>query len=681
MSERLGNVFAKTKGVSDRTVFVAFVTAGYPTTDSTVDILLALERGGADVIELGIPHSDPTADGPTIQASNNVALAGGVTFPKSLTMVKEARSKGLTVPIVLMGYTNPWYNYGVEKSIVDSKAAGVDGFIAVDLPPEESEEFRRHCKTHKVSYVPLVGPTTDNDRLAYINTIVEDNTFVYCVSTLGVTGQRTEISDELPALVERVKDHIHHPVAIGFGVSDRAQFWNVAHLADGVVVGSAIVKAVSGAEPAVAAEKIARHFTTAETQEKAIEKRQYTPKEKTGDAKKVEKLRLPDTFGKFGGRFAPETLMHALGELEHAYASVKDDPTFQKELASFYDYVGRPTPICFCERLTKSAGGAQIWLKREDLSHTGSHKINNAIGQALLARRLGKTRIIAETGAGQHGVATATICAKLGLECVVFMGSEDIHRQSLNVFRMKMLGATVVPVTSGSKTLKDAVNEAMRDWVTNIRNTHYIVGSAIGPHPFPTIVRDFQSVIGKETRRQILEATGKLPDVVVACVGGGSNAIGMFAPFVKDESVRMIGVEAAGHGVDTDKHCATLMKGKIGVLHGTKTMVLQDEDGQITETHSVSAGLDYPGVGPEHAHLKDIGRVEYTSVGDKDALEGFKLLTRSEGIIPALETSHAIFHAHQVASKLSADKILVICLSGRGDKDMNTVAGELGVTL
>ncbi|PRP82505.1 tryptophane synthase [Planoprotostelium fungivorum] len=680
MSERIGDAFRKTKNDPDRTVFVAFVTAGYPSSDVTVEILLGLQQGGADIIELGIPHSDPIADGPTIQVANNVALAGGATFPKSLAMVKEARSRGLTVPVVLMGYSNPWYQYGLDKSISDSKEAGADGFIVVDMPPEESEEFRQLCKEKQMSFIPLVGPTTDNHRLDYINGIVEPNSFVYCVSLLGVTGQRAELPKELPEFVERVKSHITHPLAIGFGISNREQFLQVAHLGDGVVVGSAIIKAVAGAEPVVAAEKIAKYFVTAEQSEKKLEKRDYSNTKK-GVIEKQERLRLPASFGQFGGRYAPETLMNALEELEHSYASVKDDPSFQEELASFYNYIGRPTPICYCERLTQSAGGAQIWLKREDLCHTGSHKINNAIGQALLARRLGKKRIIAETGAGQHGVATATICAKLGLECFVYMGEEDIQRQSLNVFRMKILGATVVPVTSGSKTLKDAVNEAFRDWVTNIRTTHYIIGSAVGPHPFPTIVRDFQSVIGKETKKQIVDKTGKLPDAVVACVGGGSNAIGMFHPFLHDPSVRLIGVEAAGHGIQTEKHCATLSRGKVGVFHGTKTVVLQDVDGQITETHSISAGLDYPGVGPEHAHFKHSGRAEYTYVTDQEALEGLKLLTSTEGIIPALETAHAISYAAKEAAKMSPEQILVICLSGRGDKDMIHVAKELNFTL
>ena len=390
---------------------------------------------------------------------------------------------------------------------------------------------------------------------------------------------------------------------------------------------------------------------------------------------------LPSRFGEFGGRYLPETLVAAHEELERAYIEARADPAFAAELKDLQKhYVGRATPLYLAERLTRECGGARIWLKREDLAHTGAHKINNALGQALLAKRLGKPRIIAETGAGQHGVATATVCAKMELECVVYMGTEDIRRQSLNAFRMKMLGATLVPVEIGSKTLKDAINEAMRDWVTNVENTHYIIGSAIGSHPYPTIVRDFQSVIGIEARAQMLEQAGKLPDVAIACVGGGSNAIGLFHPFLEDP-VRLIGVEAAGEGVGTGKHAATLVAGRPGVLHGTRTYLLQDANGQVMETHSISAGLDYPGVGPEHSWLKTTERAEYVAVDDKQALEGFLSLTRSEGIIPALEPSHAIYHAMRVAAQMRPDEDVLIGLSGRGDKDMHTVAAALGVTL
>ena len=385
-------------------------------------------------------------------------------------------------------------------------------------------------------------------------------------------------------------------------------------------------------------------------------------------------------FGEFGGKFVPATLMAALEELEEAYAEAKQSEEFQKGLSSLlHHYAGRPTALYFAENLTRHCGGARIYLKREDLAHTGAHKINNALGQALLAKHMGKERIIAETGAGQHGVATATVCAMLGLQCVVYMGAEDIRRQALNVFRMRLLEAEVISVESGTRTLKDAINEAIRDWVTNVGTTHYLIGSAVGPHPYPMLVRDFQSVISREARAQLLEAEGRLPDYVVACVGGGSNAIGAFYEFIGDEEVSLIGVEAGGEGVETDHHSATLSAGRPGVLHGSMSYLLQDPHGQVQETHSISAGLDYPGVGPEHSYLKDAHRAKYTSVTDSQALEGFHLLSRTEGIIPALEPSHAVYHVSELASSLPQDKIILMCLSGRGDKDVPTVAAAAGI--
>lgn len=385
-------------------------------------------------------------------------------------------------------------------------------------------------------------------------------------------------------------------------------------------------------------------------------------------------------FGPYGGRYVSETLIHALDELKEIYNRLKNDKDFRAELD--YDlahYVGRPSPLYFAEHLTKKIGGARIFLKREDLNHTGAHKINNTIGQALLAKHTGKKRIIAETGAGQHGVASATIAARLGLECVVYMGEEDVRRQAMNVYRMKLLGATVVPVTSGSRTLKDAMNEALRDWVTNVDTTFYIIGTVAGPHPYPQLVRDFQAVIGREARAQCLEMTGRLPDALVACVGGGSNAIGLFHPFLNDADVEMFGVEAGGHGIETGEHAAPLSSGKPGVLHGNKTYLMADENGQIIETHSVSAGLDYPGVGPEHSWLKDLGRVNYVSVTDNEALDAFRQLTRIEGIIPALESSHAVAYATRLAAERDSDQIILVNLSGRGDKDIHTVAEIDGI--
>ena len=387
-------------------------------------------------------------------------------------------------------------------------------------------------------------------------------------------------------------------------------------------------------------------------------------------------------FGSFGGRYVAETLMPLLLDLERAYAAAKDDPKFQSEFGALLKhYVGRPSPLYFAERLTRHLGGAKIYFKREELNHTGAHKINNCIGQILLAKRMGKTRIIAETGAGQHGVATATVAARFGLPCVIYMGEVDIERQKPNVFRMNLLGAEVRPVGSGSRTLKDAMNEALRDWVANVHDTFYIIGSAAGPHPYPAMVRDFQTVIGQEARAQILEAEGRLPDLLIACVGGGSNAIGLFHPFLDDPEVAMDGVEAAGEGMETNRHAATLAKGTPGVLHGARSYLLQDSDGQVLEAHSISAGLDYPGVGPEHSRLKETGRVNYVSVTDREALDAFQSTCRLEGIIPALESAHAIAHAMRVAPKLPADRIIVLGLSGRGDKDVFTVANALGRTL
>ena len=385
---------------------------------------------------------------------------------------------------------------------------------------------------------------------------------------------------------------------------------------------------------------------------------------------------LPGRFGDFGGQFVPEVLMPALAELEEAWAATKNDAAYQRELGAILrSYAGRPTPLTYAPHLSEELGGAQIYLKREDLAHTGAHKINNALGQALLAKRMGKQRIIAETGAGQHGVATATACARFGLHCVVYMGAEDVRRQALNVFRMRLLGAEVRAVAAGSRTLKDAINEAIRDWVTNVRDTYYLLGSAIGPHPYPTLVRDLQTVIGRETREQLRTATGRLPDIVIACVGGGSNAIGMFHPFVKDD-VRLIGVEAAGEGLD-GRNAATLTLGRPGVLHGTRSYLLQDSDGQIEEAHSISAGLDYPGVGPEHAWLKLRERAEYVAVTDDEALDGFQLLSRTEGIVPALEPSHALAYLAKLAPSLDAGTCIALCLSGRGDKDMSIVQDAL----
>jgi len=685
MGGRIEQAFATAKDKGEA-AFVSFVTAGYPSIQDTPAILLAMQEGGSAVIELGIPYTDPQADGATIQKTNQVAIAGGTSdIGQCLEMVKQARSMGLTIPVVLMGYYNPFLQFGVHKLCEESAAAGADGFIIVDLPPEETAELSDACKKHKLSNIPLIAPTSSDERIALL--AEHASSFLYCVSVAGVTGARAALPDDLEDFVARIRSKTDLPLAVGFGISTPDMVQGVANISDGVVVGSAILHALDAAGKDASSEqkaeavrvKIADLCTG--LKQAADAKNQALKLGQVPDGINSEERHKETHFGKFGGQFIPETLSEAFREIEEKYNEIKDDPDFLAELDVYRrDFVGGPTPLHLAERLTEMCGGAKIWVKREDLAHTGAHKINNAIGQCLLAKRIGKPRIIAETGAGQHGVATATICAKLGIDCTVYMGAVDCERQKLNVFRMNTLGAKVVPVQDGQRTLKDAINEAMRDWVTNVRDTHYLIGSAVGPHPFPTIVRDFQSIMGKEMKWQMLEKAGKLPDAVIACVGGGSNAIGAFHPFVDDLTVELHGVEAAGHGIDTDQgHCATLTKGTPGVLQGALTYVIQESSGQTLNTHSISAGLDYPGVGPEHAFLKDIGRAKYNAVTDDQALEGFKMMCEYEGIIPALETSHAIYYAIELAKTMGPDKDIVINMSGRGDKDMPQIARIMGV--
>ena len=648
---------------------------------------MAMQEGGAAVIELGIPYTDPQADGATIQKTNQVAIAGGTeSLPDCLKLLKDAREMGLTVPVVLMGYYNPFYQFGLDNLCEQTKECGGDGFIIVDCPPEEGREIAKACTKYGLSNIPLIAPTSTDERIDYLTS--NASTFCYCVSVTGVTGARAELPPDLNDFIARVRSKTELPLAVGFGISNSQMVNDVANVGDGVVVGSAILRALEKAEANTEARAEAVRVIVSDLcsglKQSADAKNQATAVGQIVNVDNADdETGKRARFGKFGGQYIPETLSEAFREIEEAYSNLKEDPDFLDEIARYRkDFVGGPTPLHLAKRLTELAGGANIYLKREDLAHTGAHKINNAIGQALLAKRIGKPRIIAETGAGQHGVATATVCAMLGLDCTVYMGAVDCERQKLNVFRMNTLGAKVVPVQDGQRTLKDAINEAMRDWVTNVRNTHYLIGSAVGPHPFPIIVRDFQSVMGREMRAQMLETTGKLPDAVVACVGGGSNAIGAFHPFVKDEGVALYGVEAAGHGLETDEeHCATLTKGTPGVLQGAMTYVIQKPNGQTLNTHSISAGLDYPGVGPEHAFLKDSGRATYVAVTDDEALEGFKMMCEYEGIIPALETSHAIYYAMQLAKELGPGKDLVINMSGRGDKDMPQVAKILGVEI
>ena len=623
-----------------------------------------------------------------------------------------------------MGYYNPLLSYGEERMLKDAKEAGVNGFIMVDLPPEEAVKFRNLCTKAGLSYVPLIAPATSEARMKLLCRIADS--FIYVVSRMGVTGATGTLNVGLPQLLERVHQYSGNiPAAVGFGVSTREHFLSVASIAEGVVIGSQIVATLGNAAPGEGAKAVEEYCaqvsgrrggkhnqTNGITREVGIVETMSAAQEPNGvnghPMVEVDKVitdadvpsepgladqldalnsttngltpnpsAIPARFGQFGGQYVPESLMDCLAELEAGFNDAVADPKFWEEYRSYYPYMSRPSSLHLAERLTSYAGGARIYLKREDLNHTGSHKINNAIGQILLARRLGKTRIIAETGAGQHGVATATVCAKFGMKCVVYMGAEDVRRQALNVFRMKLLGASVVAVEAGSRTLRDAVNEALRQWVTELETTHYIIGSAIGPHPFPTIVRTFQSVIGKEAKEQMMALTGKLPTAVVACVGGGSNAVGMFHPFSSDTSVKMLGVEAGGDGVDTARHSATLTGGSIGVLHGVRTYVLQDANGQISDTHSVSAGLDYPGVGPELSSWKDSARAKFIAATDAEALKGFRIMSETEGIIPALETAHAVWGAVELAKTMSKDETVVLCLSGRGDKDVQSVADEL----
>ncbi|KAE8407176.1 tryptophan synthase beta subunit-like PLP-dependent enzyme [Aspergillus pseudonomiae] len=665
-----------------RPALVTYVTAGFPTAEETPDIMLGMQAGGADIIELGLPFTDPIADGPTIQKSNLKALKNGVTITSMLEMVREARRKGLKTPVLFMGYYNPLLRYGESQILADCKDAGVNGFIIVDLPPEDAIRFRNGCTKMGLSYVPLIAPSTTEQRMKALCSMADS--FIYLVSRMGVTGATGTLNTELPALIQRVKGLSGNvPVAVGFGISTREHFLGVTSIADGAVIGSQVINILADAPAGQAAQavedyclKITQRKVTLDASTSTIPQTTETKAVAPTDDAAAAVTDGPGRFGTFGGQYAPEALTTCLAELEAGFQAALDDPTFWEEYRSYYPYMGRPSSLHQATRLTEHVGGANIWLKREDLNHTGSHKINNALGQILIARRLGKTEIIAETGAGQHGVATATVCAKFGMKCTIYMGAEDVRRQALNVFRIRLLGATVIPVESGSRTLRDAVNEAFRAWIVRLDTTHYIIGSAIGPHPFPTMVRTFQSVIGDETKAQMQEL-GKSPDAVVACVGGGSNSVGMFYPFSKDLSVQLVGVEAAGDGLDTDRHSATLTGGSVGVLHGVRTYILQDEHGQISDTHSISAGLDYPGVGPELANWKESGRATFLSATDAQAFEGFRLLSQLEGIIPALETSHAVWGAIQTAKKLGPGKDIVLCLSGRGDKDVQSVADGL----
>lgn len=684
MSTLLNETFTRCKK-EGRNALVNFITAGYPTTDATVPIMKSLQDAGTDVIELGVPFTDPIADGTVIQAANIKALDNKMDVSKCLDMVKQARSAGVTIPVVLMGYYNPIMKYGEQKMVEDAAKAGASGFIVVDLPPEEAIKFRSLCNKYNLSYIPLVAPTTSDSRLKFLGEIADS--FIYVVSRMGVTGASTQLDTGIADLCARVRKNAgsEHPIAVGFGVSTREHFLSVGSHADGVVIGSKLLLTIEDSKPQDITTNVSNYIKSIlgeDYKSNAPTSFAVDNSEGASTTSKVpslqEKHDFSPRFGEFGGQYVPEALHTCLAELERGFESSVSDPAFWEEFRSLYSYIGRPSSLHKAERLSEHAGGATIWLKREDLNHTGSHKINNALAQVLVAKRLGKKKIIAETGAGQHGVATATACAKFGFECTVFMGAEDVKRQALNVFRMRILGAKVIAVHNGTKTLRDATSEAFRFWVSNLASTHYVVGSAIGPHPYPTLVRTFQSIIGQEAKEQFKKLNdGKLPDAVVACVGGGSNATGLFSPFEKDTEVKMVGVEAAGDGLETDRHSATLSRGVPGVFHGVKTFVLQNEDGQIQDTHSVSAGLDYPGVGPELAYWKESGRAKFVAATNAQALNGFRLLSQLEGIIPALESSHAIHGGIELAKTMTKDQNIIINVSGRGDKDVQSVANVL----
>ncbi|KAI8853027.1 tryptophan synthase alpha chain-domain-containing protein [Chytridium lagenaria] len=569
MSLSIRNAFSSAKADS-RPVFVAYVTAGFPSPADTVDVLLSLQKGGADIIELGVPFSDPIADGPTIQDSTSIALNHGIDIPQCLDFVKQARAKGLHVPVLFMGYYNPFLIYGEQRLMEDCAAIGVNGFIVVDLPPEEAVRFRNQCSKNGLSYVPLIAPSTTDSRMKHLASVADS--FIYVVSTLGVTGARASVNTELPELVKKIKTFTAIPLAVGFGVSTREHFVEVGRHAEGVVIGSKIITTLKDADPSKRSETVYEFAKSITHRDVSVTSGPAAPQASQIDDTAEATIKMTHTlhprFGEFGGQYAPEALVDCLEEIETAFVKAKNDPGFWEEFRSHYPYIGRPSPLHLAERLTKKAGGARIWLKREDLNHTGSHKINKRVGSKfLLAMRLGKKRIIA------------------GDWCIVYMGAED-----------------------------------------------------------------FQSVMEGEARAQMLEKTFKLPDVVMAL---------------------------PGDGIETGKHSATLSAGTPGVLHGTRTYLLQDKNGQIIETHSISAGLDYPGVGPEHAWLKDSGRAEYIAATDAEAMKGIRLLSETEGIIPALETAHAVWKAYEIAQTLKAEQNIVVCISGRGDKDVVSIAEAL----
>ena len=688
----------------DKKLLVTYLTAGYPSLSQTLPLIKTLFESGTDLLEIGVPFSDPVADGPIIADASRQSLQQGTSLNDILQIVATARQEGITKPIILMGYYQSFFAFGLRQLLEKAYQVGLNGFLVVDLPISSDPEMAYLCRHYNKALIPLVSLSTPDSRirdLAFGNTKVPRSPpFLYAVSRNGVTGVQTSLPTQAKPLVTRIQSVCKLPVVVGFGISDANMAKEIWSQADGVVVGSAITRLIK--------EVWVNHKNTVPPKHQVdwsrisdFVKALADEKPNTSITDPPPTLSLPVSpqirglpgtpppsplslhnsgrYDQYGGQYLPESLLEAHQQLECTYQRVVESPDFQIRYRKLLrDFVGRPTPIYQTQRLSTKNSNVEIWLKREDLCFTGSHKLNNALGQALLAQMMGKTRIIAETGAGQHGVATATVCALLDLQCVVYMGAIDVERQAKNVARMKLLGAKVQAVWEGSKTLKDAINEAMRDWVTNIDTSFYVIGSAVGSHPYPTMVRRFQSIIGQEAKQQFLEATGgDVPDAIVACVGGGSNALGIFDEFLQTENSThpkpiLYGVEAEG--------AASTSKGTVGILHGSKSLVLQTADGQIAETQSLSAGLDYPGVSPIHAWFKQSEMVQYVTITDQEASDAFYQLTKQEGIPPALESAHAIAYALKLAN-LKRDQLvhektdarpyrILVNLSGRGDKDL-----------
>ncbi|KAA1079465.1 tryptophan synthetase [Puccinia graminis f. sp. tritici] len=646
--------------------------------------MLAMEAGGVDVIELGIPFSEPSADGPVIRECHEVALWYKVDFKMCLKFISEARLKGPWTRVteraeekknINEGYYNSVFSYGEQAAVVEAKEAGANGFLITDLPFEEAFQFQVLCARSGLSYVPLIAPNTSDSRIRLLAS--KADSFIY----LGPTGARSQVASSLPELVTRIRKlavragGIPIPLVVGFGISTAAQFDYVGRLGNGVVVGSKLIEVVNSKRiPIDALTKFCEEICGRRRPIASTPSSPPNPPTATAPDSLVNAR--PGRFGIFGGRYLPEAFIGSLLELESCYRQAMADPKFQAELRSHYSYLNRPSELYFAQRLSAHVGGAKIWLKREDLTLTGSHKINNVLGQILLARRLGKTHIVAECAAGHHGLATATLCKKFALKCSIFIGEEDLRRRPDSVRKIENLGAKVVIVTSGNKKLKDAINDAMSAWASDFDSTHYLIGSAIGPHPYPTIVRDFQRVIGEEIQEQLQARQGRLPDAVVACVGGGSNAIGAFHPFIEQPSVRLVGVEAGGTGIDEEQHSASLTKGTRGIFHGALTYVLQDQAGKICTSHSISAGLDYPAVGPELAWLKETGRAEFCSATDFEAIQGIKICAEFEDFLPSIEAAHAVNRTIQVAKELGKAADVVLCLSGRGEPNFEGVLSQ-----